>query len=52
MIRFFKSRKPGPTELTWEEKNPADYRYRSEDIRTSSSPSEQKNKSKKPRKEE
>lgn len=27
MVRFFKSRKPGPTDLTWEEKNSADYLY-------------------------
>ena len=27
MIRFFKSRRPGPTDLTWEEKNNTDYIY-------------------------
>ena len=27
MIRFFKSRRPGPADLTWEEKNSADYLY-------------------------
>jgi hypothetical protein len=31
MVRVFKARKPGPTELTWEEKNSADYRYYPED---------------------
>lgn len=31
MVRIFKARKPGPTELTWEEKNSADYRYYPED---------------------
>ena len=31
MVRVFKVRKPGPTELTWEEKNSADYRYYPED---------------------
>jgi len=27
MVKFFKSRKPGPTDLTWEEKNSGDYIY-------------------------
>lgn len=31
MVIVFKVRKPGPTELTWEEKNSADYRYYPED---------------------
>ena len=31
MARVFKVGKPGPTELTWEEKNSADYRYYPED---------------------
>lgn len=31
MIRFFKSRKPGPTDLTWEEKNFTDYIYHPKD---------------------
>ena len=31
MVIVFKKRKPGPTELTWEEKNSADYRYYPED---------------------
>ena len=30
MIKFFKSRKPGPTDLTWDEKNASDYCYRPE----------------------
>jgi len=31
MIRFFKSRKSGPADLTWEEKNSADYLYHPKD---------------------
>ncbi len=31
MIRFFKSRRPGPADLTWEEKNSADYIYHPKD---------------------
>jgi len=31
VVKIFKMRKPGPTELTWEEKNSADYRYYPED---------------------
>ena len=31
MIRFFKSRRPGPADLTWEEKNSADYLYHPKD---------------------
>lgn len=31
MIRFFKSRRPGPTDLTWEEKNFTDYIYHPKD---------------------
>lgn len=31
MFRIFKSRRPGPTDLTWEEKNSADYLYHSKD---------------------
>jgi len=27
MVKFFKYRKPGPTDLTWEEKNSTDYIY-------------------------
>jgi len=27
MVKFFKFRKPGPTDLTWEEKNSTDYIY-------------------------
>ena len=46
MIRFFKSRRPGPTDLTWEEKNSADYRYHSEDIDKPETPNKQKYESK------
>ena len=31
MVKFFKFRKPGPTDLTWEEKNSADYIYHPKD---------------------
>jgi len=31
MMRFLKSRKPGPTDLTWQEKNCADYLYHPKD---------------------
>ena len=31
MIRFFKSRRPGPTDLTFEEKNSSDYIYHPKD---------------------
>lgn len=31
MLKILKIRKVGPTELTWEEKNPADYRYYPDD---------------------
>ena len=34
MTRFFKSRRPGPADLTWEEKNSADYLYHPKDTRT------------------
>lgn len=27
MFRFFKSRRPGPTDLTWKEKMDSDYTY-------------------------
>ena len=31
MVKFFKFRKPGPTDLTWEEKNSTDYIYHPKD---------------------
>lgn len=33
MVRFFKSRKPGLADLTWEEKNSTDYLYRPKDTK-------------------
>jgi len=29
MIKFFHIREPGPTDLTWEDKNPVDYLFHS-----------------------
>ena len=31
MIRFFRSRRPGPTDLTWQEKMDSDYIYHPKD---------------------
>lgn len=47
MIRFFRSRKPGPTDLTWEEKNSANYLFDAKNTRKSQDFIEQKSKSKK-----
>lgn len=33
MVRFFKSRRPGLGDLTWEEKNSGDYLYRRKDTK-------------------
>lgn len=34
MVRFLNIREPGPTDLSWDEKNSADYLYRSADLST------------------
>lgn len=46
MIIFFKIRKPGPTDLTWKEKNPSDYRYHSVDSNKPEANIEEKHKPK------
>lgn len=38
MFKFFNIRKPGLTDLTWDERNSADYLYRPADLNASKTP--------------
>jgi hypothetical protein len=45
MVKFFYIREPGPTDLTWDDKNPVDYLYRPVDLSILKPPVSEKKKS-------
>jgi hypothetical protein len=47
MVKFFYIREPGPTDLTWDEKNSVDYLYRPVDLSVLKPPISKKKESQK-----